>query len=77
MSQFDQIVGNLTQTRSRLQSRLRSEEEKRDGVNDSLKQLQERQRLYHRLVEKFRKECNRHELLSQQKQKENIVNHVA
>lgn len=64
LSQFEQIVGSLMQTRSRLESRIASEQVKRDSVSRSYQDLIERQRLYQRVIEKFKKECTRHEILS-------------
>lgn len=64
MSQFEQIVASLAQTRSRLESKYASEQAKRDSISRSYQDLIERQRLYQRLIEKFRKECTRQEILA-------------
>ena len=64
MTQFEQIVSSLTQTRSRLESKLTAEQVKRDAISRSYQELIERQRLYQRVIEKFKKECSRHEILT-------------
>ena len=83
VTQFDQIVASLGQTRARLEAKQATEQRKRDAVSRSYQELIERQRLYQRVIEKFRKECSRHEVLtdsmrlrSQQQQQELLQTRV-
>jgi exonuclease VII small subunit len=64
LSQFEQIISSLQSTRSRLESRIAADQGKRDSISQSYQELIERQHLYHRVIEKFRKECTRHEILT-------------
>lgn len=65
MSQFEQIVSNLSMTRERLESRISNERHRKDIFSRQLQDLLEKQRLYNRAIEKFKKECTKNHLLQE------------
>jgi len=59
VSQFESILANLVRTRTRIEERILKEKDRKEGFNKELQQHREKQRLYMKLIDKFRKECTR------------------
>jgi hypothetical protein len=63
LAQFESIIHNLVQARSRIESRISQEKDKKDQLNRQLQDYLEKQRLYNKLIDKFKKECTKSQVL--------------
>lgn len=65
LSQFQSILQNLVQARTRIETRISMEKDKKEQLNRQLQEYLEKQRMYNKLIEKFKKECTRNQVLQE------------
>ena len=63
ISQFESIIHNLFQAKTRIESRICQEKDKKEQLSRQLQDYLEKQRLYNKLIDKFKKECTRSQVL--------------